>query len=78
MATINRSLTARFQHAWHHYGLTFRALDSVPAPPEKAGELKRIFFGREILDVMAADNRIEQYETAEMWLSRLKNRIPPL
>jgi hypothetical protein len=72
-------LTARFQHAWHHYGLTFRALDSAPVPPEKTGELKRVFFGREILDVMAAENRIEQYETAEMWLSRLKaNGFHPL
>lgn len=67
------SLLERFHNAWHHYGLTFRAIDIIDASDREKSEVKRVFFGREMPDVLAADNRVEQYETAEMWLNRLSN-----
>lgn len=69
---LTEDLGARFRHAWHHYGLTFRAIDTIDASPEEINEVKRIFFGRELPDVMAAQDRVEQYETAEMWIERVK------
>lgn len=63
----------RFHNAWHHYGLTFRAIDTIDASDEEKNELKRVFFGRELLDVLALSGRIEQYETGEMWLERLQD-----
>lgn len=65
------SLVQRFRNAWHHYGLTFQAIDSIDAPAEEKNNAKRVFFGREILDVIREKNRIEQFETSEMWLSKL-------
>jgi hypothetical protein len=63
----------RFHNAWHHYGLTFRAIDTIDASDEEKNEVKRVFFGRELLDVLASSGRIEQYETGEMWLERLRD-----
>ncbi len=70
---INPDLQTRFNNAWHHYGLTFKAIDSIDAPTEDKNAVKRIFFGREIQDVLAHDQlRVEQFETAEMWLEKLQ------
>jgi hypothetical protein len=68
---VTPDLVQRFENAWHHYGLTFQAIDSIDASVEEKNNAKRIFFGREILDVIREKNRIEQFETAEMWLSKL-------
>jgi len=65
------SLT-RFQNAWHHYGLTFRAIDTIDAAEEEKSAVKRVFFGREMIDVLGEGERVEQFETAEMWVQRLK------
>lgn len=66
-------LTTRFENAWHHYGLTFMAIDTIDeATDDEKSEVKRVFFGREMLDVLSNGNRIEQYETSEMWLAKLK------
>lgn len=71
---ITPDLSTRFNNAWHHYGLTFKAIDSIDAPTEEKNAVKRVFFGREIQDVLAHDNaRVEQFETAEMWLDKLKS-----
>ncbi len=70
---LTTSLRERFEHAWHHYGLAFWAIDQIDAPLESRNLLKSVFFGREIIDVIAKDDgRIEQFETGEMWASRLK------
>lgn len=68
------TLEERFENAWHHYGLAFWAIDQIDAPLENRNLLKAVFFGREILDVIAQDEgRIEQFETGEMWTRRLEN-----
>ena len=66
-------LLQRFKNAWFHYGLTFQAIDQVEASQEEKQMVKAIFFGREIQDVLGHnENRAEQMETAEMWLTKLK------
>jgi hypothetical protein len=69
---IAASLGERFNNAWHHYGLTFLGIDKIEASLEEKSSIKRIFFGREIQDVLAAASPTEQFETAEMWIERLK------
>lgn len=74
-------LPTRFRNAWHHYGLTFRAIDTIDAGEEEKSAVKRIFFGREMMDVLSEGERIEQFETAEMWIQRLQAagfRIEPV
>ncbi len=69
---LEDNLKTRFDNAWHHYGLTFWAIDQIDAPEIKKNQLKSVFFGREILDVLSKDaGRIEQFETGEMWTRRL-------
>ncbi len=68
----DEDLMARFNHAWHHYGLTFMAIDTIEASEEEKSAVKRVFFGRELPDVLGDGDRVEQYETAEMWIDRLK------
>lgn len=70
---VTNNLQKRFANAWHHYGLSFWAIDQIEAPAENKNMLKSVFFGREILDVIAKDEgRIEQFETGEMWSARLQ------
>ena len=45
-------LKQRFLNAWHHYGLTFQAIDRIEAPQEEKQTVKTIFFGNEIQDVL--------------------------
>jgi hypothetical protein len=69
---LTTDFSARFDNAWHHYGLTFGAIDQIEATLEEKSLLKKIFFSREIQDVLAEEGqRIEQFETGEMWLNRL-------
>jgi SAM-dependent methyltransferase len=66
------SLMERFKNAWHHYGLTFLAIDTIDdASDSEKSTVKQVFFGREMMDVLGAGSRVEQFETAEMWLHRL-------
>lgn len=70
---LEPALKTRFENAWHHYGLAFWAIDQIDAPLENRNLLKSVFFGREIIDVIAKDSgRIEQFETGEMWAQRLR------
>lgn len=70
---LETNLHKRFQHAWHHYGLTFQAIDQIEAPLEDKSLLKKVFFSREIQDVLSTESsRIEQFETGEMWADRLR------
>jgi hypothetical protein len=68
-----QNLVQRFRNAWQHYGLTFQAIDSIEAEETEKKNAKQVFFGREILDVIREKDRIEQFETAEMWLSKLNS-----
>ena len=67
----SEDLLTRFENAWHHYGLTFRAIDMIDADDAEKSAVKRVFFGREMIDVLGERNRGEQFETAEMWIQRL-------
>jgi SAM-dependent methyltransferase len=67
------NLLTRFENAWHHYGLTFKAIDMIDAEESEKSAIKRIFFGREMVDVLAEGGRVEQFETAEMWSERCVN-----
>lgn len=69
---LSNDLAIRFQNAWHHYGLTFRAIDTINADEEEKCAVKQVFFGREMLDVLSEGERVEEFETAEMWSERLK------
>lgn len=71
---LTSDLRQRFANAWHHYGLTFWAVDQIDAPVERKSMLKSTFFSREIQDVIGKDDsRVEQFETGEMWVERLQN-----
>lgn len=71
---LEPTLKTRFENAWHHYGLAFWAIDQIDAPLKNRNLLKSVFFGREIIDVIAKDTgRIEQFETGEMWAQRLRD-----
>lgn len=66
-------LQVRFNHAWHHYGLVFQAIDRIDAPIEEKNRVKSFFFRPEISDVLSEEAyRVEQFETGEMWVSRLR------
>lgn len=67
----SEDLLIRFENAWHHYGVTFRAIDTIDADEKEKSAVKRLFFGREMIDVLGERNRGEQYETAETWVQRL-------
>jgi hypothetical protein len=66
------NLLLRFNNAWHHYGLTFKAIDTIEAAEEDKSLVKRVFFGREMIDVLAKDSRVEIFETSEMWVDKLE------
>lgn len=69
---LTTDLLERFDNAWHHYGLTFYAIDQIDAGVEEKNLVKTVFFSREIQDILAEeDQRIERFETGEMWLDRL-------
>ncbi len=70
---VTSRLVDRFDNAWHHYGLTFQAIDQIDASDEEKYLVKQIFFSREIQDVLSKNgHRIEQFETGEQWIKRLK------
>jgi hypothetical protein len=70
---LTQDFSARFAHAWHHYGLVFHAIDQIDADAEDKSQIKRLFFFPEIQDVLSEDqHRVEQFETGEMWISRLE------
>jgi hypothetical protein len=70
---LTTDVATRFTHAWHHYGLVFRALDQLDVLTADKNAMKSMFFRREIQDVLSDDAyRVEQFETGEMWISRLK------
>lgn len=69
---VTSNLLERFDNAWHHYGLTFTGIDQIDASQDEKNDVKKIFFSREIQDVLSEESkRIERFETGEMWKNRL-------
>jgi hypothetical protein len=64
----------RFQNCWRHYSNVFKMIDALAIDQQSKAGLKTCFFGREVVDVLKADNtaRIERHETAQSWVNRLK------
>ncbi len=64
----------RFQNCWRHYSSVFKMIDVLAIDQQSKNGLKTCFFGREVVDVLKADNtaRIERHETAQSWVNRLK------
>ncbi len=67
------SLRARFENAWHHFGLTFRLIDRLGVGDAEAAAMK-MFFAREIEDILGNDEeaRCERHEPVEAWMERLR------
>jgi hypothetical protein len=68
------SLRERFDNAWHHFGTTFRLIDSLGLPREETAAMK-VFFSREIEDILGSheDTRYERHEPLESWMSRMRD-----
>ncbi|MEB3286105.1 MAG: GRAS family protein [Vampirovibrionales bacterium] len=68
----SNNLCQRLENAWQHYGDTFKALDKIIKSNQEADKaaVKRVFSGREILDVLANDAPTEGFETDEMWCDK--------
>ncbi|HEX8391766.1 MAG TPA: GRAS family protein [Longimicrobium sp.] len=67
------SLMDRFQAAWHHFGLTFRLIDSLELGEADKAAMK-MFFAREIEDIVAGPeaSRCERHEPVDAWVRRLR------
>jgi hypothetical protein len=68
------SLLARFEAAWHHFGLTFRIIDGLEVSEREKGAMK-MFFAREIDDILAnaEESRCERHEPVDAWVRRLRD-----
>jgi hypothetical protein len=66
------SLRERFANSWHHFGTTFRLIDSLGVTAEEAGAMK-MFFAREIEDILASseEHRFERHEPHATWIARM-------
>lgn len=65
---------ARVGEAFHHYLAVFEALDAVlPTDSRERSVLENAFFGREVMNVVAAEgpNRFERHERSNSWRRRL-------
>lgn len=64
----------RVDRAMWHYGAVFRALDALcPDDPRSREIIERMFFGREIVNVTAAEGRerVERHDLWSGWRERL-------
>lgn len=63
----------RTRSCWRHFGAVFALIDQSALTPTERLEIKRGFFGREIWDILAADewSRTERHELTPTWQSRL-------
>ena len=65
---------ARVQEAFRHYLAVFEALENVlPKESKERFVLENAFFGREVLNVIAAEgpSRVERHERSDSWRRRL-------
>lgn len=72
---LTANLSQRFENAWQHFGLVFQVIDQLLISTQEQRSLKRLFFGREIEDILCEDEKVryERHESVEMWWQRLKN-----
>jgi hypothetical protein len=72
---VTPNLKERFQNCWSHFALVFRVIDRLDVEIEVKEAIKRVFFGREIEDILGSDEleRHERHETVDQWLERLHN-----
>ncbi|MFZ4659910.1 MAG: GRAS family protein [Caldilineaceae bacterium] len=65
----------RVQEAYHHYLAVFEALETIlPATSREKSVLENAFFGREVINVIAAEGaqRVERHERSAAWQRRLQ------
>ncbi|HYO52398.1 GRAS family protein [Archangium sp.] len=68
------SLSQRFHNAWHHFSHNFELVDELGLPPRERNGIK-LFFGRELEDILGAVDdslRYERHERVETWRERLR------
>ncbi len=66
-------LTRRVHSCWEHFGTVFDLVDQSDATPLEKLAVKRLFFGREVRDILGTSDafRCERHEPYESWLLRL-------
>jgi SAM-dependent methyltransferase len=68
------SLAQRFHNAWHHFFLMFGLVEELELSRQERNAIK-LFFGRELEDILGAvdeSRRYERHERVETWLERLR------
>lgn len=68
------SLAQRFHNAWHHFFKMFELVDELALNRQERNAIK-LFFGRELEDILGAvdeSRRYERHERVETWLERLR------
>jgi hypothetical protein len=68
------ALGERFENAWRHYGFIFQLLEELELSRQEKNTIK-LFFGREVEDVLGTEEetrRSERHEPAGAWLGRLE------
>jgi SAM-dependent methyltransferase len=71
---VTDSLTERFHNVWHHFSHNFQLVDELGLPARERNGIK-LFFGRELEDILGAvddSQRYERHERVETWLQRLR------
>ena len=69
------SLSQRFHNAWHHFSHNFELVDELGLPERERNGIK-LFFGRELEDILGVvddSQRYERHERVETWLERLRD-----
>ncbi|WP_304466050.1 GRAS family protein [Vitiosangium sp. GDMCC 1.1324] len=69
------SLPERFHNVWHHFSHNFDLVDELDLPPRERNGIK-LFFGRELEDILGVvddSQRYERHERVETWLERLRH-----
>jgi hypothetical protein len=63
----------RFRNCWHHFGLTFKLIEELDTSRQEKNAMK-LFFSREIEDIVGTQDEVRRYERHERvgaWLERL-------
>lgn len=71
---VTDSLAERFHNVWHHFSHNFQLVDELGLPARERNGIK-LFFGRELEDILGAvddSQRYERHERVETWLARLR------
>jgi len=68
------SLAERFHNVWHHFSHNFELVDRLELPVRERNGIK-LFFGRELEDILGTvddSQRYERHERVETWRERLR------